>query len=529
MICPRCSVAEISPLTNRCELCGYAPDGGGIAIEASIAEGVDEPAHREMGHLFHFDAILGVSAHSAVYLARTLEASQHLILKVVRRPAEHRPDLEDRFHRAAETAAALEHPHLLPVTGHGVTQSLYWYTMEHQRSHSLRLMLATRGPLDVRSTQRLVAQIGSALDYGHRRGVIHGSLKPENVLIDPDGWVHVCDALIARCCELPVVPGLAGARPPHIAPEDWTEGAQAAAADQWALGVLVHECLTGMVPAEATEVPQSPAAPLDGPRPDIPIHIAQAVRRALSPKPADRFPSVLDFIAVLESPGRMTLPDARPTGRASSQILTIPDWQPPPRERISARTVLILAAVVGMAAAAWNWGPGLVNRYRHPLYDDGAPRPAARQPAAPAAATADSTAAAPGAPAPSARAGRTDRGTQTPVAARPPAPSPTRPPAARRTTAAQAPSRVVPRPTPPPAPVAAAETGRLSVNATPWGQLYVDGQLVGNTPKINLTVNAGTHTIRVARDGFDPVERSVTVGAGQSVRVTDIVLTEHQP
>jgi len=74
-----------------------------------------------------------------------------------------------------------------------------------------------------------------------------------------------------------------------------------------------------------------------------------------------------------------------------------------------------------------------------------------------------------------------------------------------------------------------AETGRLSVNATPWGQLYLDGPLVGNTPKVNLTVAAGTHTIRVMRDGFETVERTVTVGAGATVRVTDIVLTERQP
>jgi len=67
------------------------------------------------------------------------------------------------------------------------------------------------------------------------------------------------------------------------------------------------------------------------------------------------------------------------------------------------------------------------------------------------------------------------------------------------------------------------------VNASPWGQLYVDGRLVGNTPKANLAIPAGTHTIRVVRDGFDPFERSVQVAAGQIVRLTDIVLVERRP
>ncbi len=521
MICPRCSVAEISPLTNRCELCGFAPDGTGVAVEAPVTSGVDEPAHRELGHLFTFDAILGVTEHTATYLARTLASNQHLVLKVVRRP-EDRPDLEEHFRRSAEVAAALEHPHVVPVTGSGVTDTLFWWTIEHQRAHSLRLMLSTRGPLDVRSTLRLVAQIGAALDYGHRRGIVHGALRAEAVLIDPDGWVHVCEALVARACEAPVIPGPPGARPPHVAPEDWLEGMQTPAADQWALAVLVHECLTGMVPAEATEVPLAPVAPLDSTRPDIPVHIAQALRRSLSPRPADRFPSVLDFLAALETPGRMTLPDARPTGRASSQILTIPDWEPPPRAAIPLRTVAVAVAVVAVIVAAVAWVPDLFRR-RTPLYDDAPPRPPARVTTSPA----DTAGAAAGSPderpAGQERRPRPQGIPRPDVTARP---TDLSPPARRPSPAPTAPARTqaAAEPAPPPA-----ETGRLSVNATPWGQLYLDGQLVGNTPRVNLTVTAGTHTIRVVREGFEPVERTVTVGAGQSVRVTDIVLVERQP
>jgi serine/threonine-protein kinase len=527
VICPRCSVAEISPLTNRCELCGFAPDGTGVTVAAAVASGVDEPARRELGHLFHFDAILGVTDQSAVYLARTLASNQHLVLKVVRRPAQRRPDHDERFRRAAEIAAGLEHPNVVPVLGSGATDTLFWYTMEHQRAHSLRLTLSTRGPLDVRSTLRLVAQIGAALDYGHRRGVVHGALKPENVLIDADGWVHVCDALIARACEVPAVPGPPGARPAHVAPEDWTEGTLAPSADQWALAVLVHECLTGMVPAEAAETPIAPVAPVGAARPDIPVHVAQALRRALSPKPADRFPSVLDFLAALETPARVTLPDARPTGRAAAQVITIPDWQPPPRAPIPVRAIAIGAMALAVIGAAVLWVPGLVRRRQPPIYD------APARPAAPAPAPrADSAAARAPDPAPptSLRPIRPSRRTPSTTAARvPDTGAPAQVPAA----APDAPTRTA-RPAatpvrPPPAPAAVAETGLLSVNATPWGQLYVDGQLIGNTPRVNLTVTAGTHTIRVVRDGYEPADRVVTVGAGQTVRVTDIVLVERQP
>jgi len=62
------------------------------------------------------------------------------------------------------------------------------------------------------------------------------------------------------------------------------------------------------------------------------------------------------------------------------------------------------------------------------------------------------------------------------------------------------------------------------INATPWGSVYVDGRLIGNTPQANLQLSPGTHTLRVVRDGFAPWEQEITVAAGDTVRITDIVL-----
>jgi hypothetical protein len=67
------------------------------------------------------------------------------------------------------------------------------------------------------------------------------------------------------------------------------------------------------------------------------------------------------------------------------------------------------------------------------------------------------------------------------------------------------------------------------VNSTPWGQLYIDGQLVGNTPQANLVVPAGAHRVRVVRDGFQPFERTVQLAPGQELRLTDIALTVLTP
>jgi hypothetical protein len=71
--------------------------------------------------------------------------------------------------------------------------------------------------------------------------------------------------------------------------------------------------------------------------------------------------------------------------------------------------------------------------------------------------------------------------------------------------------------------------GRLFVNATPWGELYLDGRLLGNTPKANLEILPGTHRLRIVRDGYEPYERTIEVAAGATLRITDIVLTERRP
>jgi hypothetical protein len=71
--------------------------------------------------------------------------------------------------------------------------------------------------------------------------------------------------------------------------------------------------------------------------------------------------------------------------------------------------------------------------------------------------------------------------------------------------------------------------GRLYVNATPWGVLSIDGEVIGNTPRTDVEIAAGTHLIRVTQDGFEPYERQVEIAPGQELRITNIVLRRLQP
>jgi serine/threonine protein kinase len=547
MICPRCSVAEIIPATGACSLCGFVPDGS-VAVEAPHPDATDHLARLELAHEFRIDVLLGQGKHSAVYLVREGRSSAYMVLKVLPRPQDRDdPQADERFRRAIETTITLDHPHVVRVHRYGTTDSLFWYTMDHVRARSLREVLRSRGPLELKTCQRLVSQIASALDYMHRRGLVHGALKPENVLIDPNGWVHVCDPLVTHAIERPAPVKRPDAppkrdptatrqppagkvddddyedddeaerpaappprRPDYIAPEDHQGMQRQAASDQYALGVLVHECLAGTLPSAGSDAFE-PVASLQTIRPDLPPHVTYAVRRAMSLKPADRYPSVLDFVMAIET-GVMPLTDSRPSGRAS-EVLLIAGWKPPLADRRRwLLPVIVLAVIAGTVTALWS----PFNRWRstRSAAQDFSYVPRSPRPYSTPSPAADS--AAPATVAPRHDTVATLRRPTRDSTARPRAEPRTRPstttsPAAARTTR--------------PAPAATAEPGKLFVNASPWGQVFVDGTLVGNTPKANLAVAAGSHTIRVVRDGYETWERTVQVGAGESVRLTDIVLT----
>jgi serine/threonine-protein kinase len=513
-------------------MCGFVPTGA-VAVEAPRAEAVDDLAHQELAQQFRLDNLLGHGTATAVYRAREQGSNRHIVVKVLVRPVEGRAEADERFRRAVEAVAALEHPHIVPVFGHGCTEHLYWYSMENVHGRSLRNFLLSRGPLDMKACQRVVAQVASALDHAHRRGIVHGALKPENVLIDAEGWVHVCDPLVTRALEPPAPPArpsdpkMRGQHPqeapkkersPYIAPEDLTTPL----ADQYALAVLVYECLAGSPPPEPCSADVAPASLLAGTRPDIPPHVTHAVRRALSPKPIDRFPGVLDFVAALETYS-LSVPDARPSGRVSSTVLRQTDWKPP--ERPLKHRLVIGAAVVVVAALALLLLRPAAERLLRRTLERTPPGPVAvpvTDSTAPALQPADT------APRPvTLPPGRVAR-RQGPTAERP-APDARRTETPRPRGQRAAPSAGTPARAGAAAPAAGAEAGSLFVNAAPWGQLYVDGQLVGNTPKANLSLAPGPHTIRVVREGFEPFERAIQVAPGQVVRLTDIVLVERRP
>ena len=493
MRCPRCTLTELSEAAETCWLCGYASET--VAVEeAPPAEPSELDARRELAHDFRIESLLERPPGPIVYLARDAE-ERPLALKVV--PRAQVGPAEDRFHAAADAAAQLDHPHIVPVYRHGATENFLWCATKYVDGRSLGSMLQTGGPLELSACLRIFEQVASALDYAHRRGVAHGALTPDSIIVDANEWALVSDFAMR---------GLLDA-----APDGGRAGEPAAGADQRALAAIAHQCLTGIAMGE------DPPTADDGPS-GLPLHVSQALRRALSSRQADRFPSVLDFVAALGG----TRPDSRtawfganPRKKGAGSPVVIVDGDRDPAAphiggRVAAAAAGLLVALGG--GAAW-------------LGISSIPAsPAGREPIASAPAPAPS---APSVP-PSASGDTFEPPAPDPVPPLSPTPAPvrtTRPPVTTR-------APVVRRPAPPP-PLPPArvdqpnlEPGLLSVNAIPWGSVYLDGQPIGNTPQIDRTVAPGRHRLRVEREGYRPYDRVIDVASGQRLRITDIALVE---
>lgn len=507
MICPRCSVAEVSPVTGRCVLCGYVPVGG-VSVQQAVADEVLETVQRELAGRFQLQVLLRRDRKSNLYLARDLEDDRLVALRLIPRPGPVDDELIQRFEQAAAVATRLRHPHLIPLHRHGVTTSLLWYSMEPVKGRTLATVLE-RGPLGQGACEQMLEQIASGLEYLHRNGVIHGGLNPVSVLVDGDGWARITDPGIMASVFRAAVPRSeweAVLAPAYAAPEVLERRLVGPAADQYSLALLAYQCLTGRAACTGETIEDvrrervAGLDPVDLVRPDVPPFVATAIARALRDAPAERFGSVLDFVAVvsgaaLRPAGGGLSPAVAPGG---PPLVLLPDNEPPVSRR---RRFLLLLTGLGLATAA-TWG--LLRLQRAPAQTWVITPPAAA-PQTPAAPVPDSPSPLPepdSAPASTPAA---------PTDAQPPVPTDAPPPARR------------------PSPDGVLAIARLYVNAFPWGRVLVDGRSIGNTPRANVEIPAGVHTLRVVRDGYVPFEREIRLTPGQVLRITDIVLEPIRP
>ena len=284
---------------------------------------------------------------ATVYLAQDLKHDRQVAIKVLK------PELgavlgAERFLAEIKTTANLQHPNLLPLFDSGEADGFLYYVMPYVEGETLRARLARERQLPVDDTVRLVTLLAGALDFAHARGVVHRDLKPENILLQA-GQPVIADFGIAlavaqaggsRVTET----GLSLGTPHYMSPEQAAGDATVdARSDQYALGAVTYEMLTGEPPHHRRDRPGRDRAADDRDAPEhahrpaaLPAALERAVLRALAKAPADRFATCGEFAAMAASaPGATT---RRPRPRTGEGCL--------------GAAVAALALVV---AAGWWW------------------------------------------------------------------------------------------------------------------------------------------------------------------------------
>ena len=201
---------------------------------------------------YRLERELGRGGMATVYLARDIRHKRPVALKVLH------PELgavlgTERFLREVETAAGLQHPHILPVFDSGEAAGRLWYTMPYVEGESLRDRLRREVQLPVEDAVRLTREVAEALDYAHRHGVVHRDIKPDNILLT-EGHASVADFGIAKAVstaggEALTQTGTAVGTPAYMSPEQASPGAPLdGRSDVYSLGCVLYEMLAGEPP-----------------------------------------------------------------------------------------------------------------------------------------------------------------------------------------------------------------------------------------------------------------------------------------
>ncbi len=263
-----------------------------------------------LGSRYRVQRELGRGGMATVYLAEEVKHGRTVAIKVLR------PDFApvlgaERFLREIGIAARLSHPHLVPLIDSGEAGGLLYYVLAYIPGGSLRDRLRREPRLPISDAVRIATEVGAGLDFAHRAGFVHRDVKPENILF-ADGLALIADFGLARAVwgetvERVTGSGFAVGTPEYMSPEQAaSEPDLDLRSDVYSLGCVMYEMLTGAPPfsglsARATiakhvaEIPRR----LRAIRPEVPPSIDEAVARALSKEPEQRFSSVAEFAASL--------------------------------------------------------------------------------------------------------------------------------------------------------------------------------------------------------------------------------------
>jgi serine/threonine protein kinase len=264
---------------------------------------------------YELDTEIGRGGMGIVYRARDRRLKRHIAIKVLPPELAFRSEIRSRFLREAETAASLNHPHIVDIYTVDEVEGLVFFVMAYISGDNLAKRLHEHGVLAVDETRRIVREVADALAYAHERGVVHRDIKPDNIILDAEsGRSMVTDFGIARAVteggdSRLTATGMAIGTPAYMSPEQAAGERQIdGRSDLYSLGVVAYQMLCGEPPFTATSTPamlvkhiSERPTPIEQRRAEVPQDLARAVMMLLEKDPANRFPSASALVAALDT------------------------------------------------------------------------------------------------------------------------------------------------------------------------------------------------------------------------------------
>ncbi len=284
-----------------------------LDLEPSADQKTDALIGKRLG-FFQVEELIGAGGMGRVYRARDTRLPRYVALKVL--PEEYGEDVERvrRFKREAQAASALNHPNILTVHDIGESEGKLYLATEYIEGQTLRQRLM-KGRLAVKEALDLGIQIAGALAVAHRAGIVHRDVKPENIMIRPDGLAKVLDFGLARVTEQEteasggattksgIIMGTAG----YMSPEQVQGAKLDERSDIFSFGAVLYEMLTARRAFQRDSTSQTLAAIVDEePKPvgeliaNIPPELDRIIRRCLRKDRGQRFQHMDDVKVELE-------------------------------------------------------------------------------------------------------------------------------------------------------------------------------------------------------------------------------------
>ncbi len=269
---------------------------------------MDEPAGRYQGRNFgnyRLLRLIGEGGFSEVYLGEHVLLGTEAAIKVMHTRLT--DDEFERFRQEALTIIDLAHPHMVRVLDFGMQDHVPYLVMNYAPHGSLRQRYPSGTRLPLPLVISLVKQVASVLQYAHEKRVIHRDIKPDNLLIGRDDEILLSDFGIAVALHntYSMQTQEAIGTVAYMAPEQLRRKARPAS-DQYALGVMVYEWLSGELPFDGAPIEVAlqhltePPPSLREKNPNIPPAVEQVVLKALAKDPQQRYPDEMAFAEALE-------------------------------------------------------------------------------------------------------------------------------------------------------------------------------------------------------------------------------------